>query len=253
MFHYFLKRLSVALILSAVFSVAVMAETTIVLVHGAFADGSGWSKVIPYLKAKGYKVVAVQNPLTSLADDVLATQNVIDVQTGDVVLVGHSWGGAVITQAGTSDKVKALVYVAAFAPGVDQSASDEASTYPPTPGFLTLSPDAKGFMYLSEESMAMNFVQDQSKKMASLMTSTQGPIAAANFTEKLTAAAWETKPNYYIVAANDRMIQPDLQRALAIKLNAKTTTLNSSHVPMLSKASKVAKVILEAADSITVK
>lgn len=246
----YLKNLSFIFLISILTISTAMADTTIVLVHGAFADGSCWARVIPYLQAKGYKVVAVQNPLTSLANDVLATQNVIDVQSGPVILVGHSWGGAVITQAGSSDKVKALVYVAAFAPSVGQSISDEAGQYPPSPGLSDIAPDAKGFVYLSAESMAKNFVPGIPAKIARILTATQGPAAIQTLTEKLTYAAWETRPNYYIVAENDRIIQPELEKATATKLNAKTTFLNTSHVPMLSEPHKVAKVILEAAASI---
>ncbi|HWW72579.1 MAG TPA: alpha/beta fold hydrolase, partial [Duganella sp.] len=122
------------------------ADTTVVLVHGAFADGSSWEKVIPLLQAEGLKVVAVQNPLTSLADDVAAAKRVIDAQTGKVVLVGHSWGGTVITEAGTSDKIKALVYVAAFAPSEGQASGELGKDYAVPPGIATLQADAGGFL-----------------------------------------------------------------------------------------------------------
>jgi pimeloyl-ACP methyl ester carboxylesterase len=222
-------------------------DTTIVLVHGAFADGSSWDKVIPILQAKGYKVVAVQNPLTSLADDVTATQRVVDAQTGKVVLVGHSWGGAVITQAGTSDKIKALVYVAAFAPSEGEAAGALGKNYAVPPGIATLQADAAGYLWLPADSVAKNFAQDVSPATAALIAATQGPINSKAFGEATTVAAWKTKPNYYIVAANDRMIAPDLEREFAKKLNATTTTLQSSHVPMMSQPAKVAEVILAAA------
>ena len=246
-------RLTTALFAASLLTGAVLApahaaeETTVVLVHGAFADGSAWNKVIPLLQKQGLKVVSVQNPLTSLADDVAFAQRVIDAQSGKVVLVGHSWGGAVITQAGGSDKVKALVYVAAFAPSEGEVVGEVAKDYPVPPGIASLKPDAAGFIYLSPESMALNFAQDLTPAEHRLMTATQGPIKASAFGDKVTYAAWKNKPNYYIVAGKDRMIDPNLQQAFAAKLGASTTTLASSHVPMASQPAAVAKVILEAA------
>ena len=223
------------------------ADTTVVLVHGAFADGSSWEKVIPLLQAKGLKVVAVQNPLTSLADDVAAAKRVIDAQTGKVVLVGHSWGGTVITEAGTSDKVKALVYVAAFAPSEGQATGDLGKDYAVPPGIATLQADAGGFLWLPAASVAANFAQDVPAATAALIAATQGPIAASAFADKTTVAAWKNKTNYYIAAADDRMIAPALQRAFAAKIKATTITLQSSHMPMVSQPQKVADVIIAAA------
>jgi pimeloyl-ACP methyl ester carboxylesterase len=222
-------------------------DTTIVLVHGAFADGSSWDKVIPILQAKGYKVVAVQNPLSSLADDVAATQRVVDAQTGKVVLAGHSWGGTVITQAGTSDKIKALVYVAAFAPSEGEATGNLGKDYPTPAGIATIQADATGYGWLPADSVAKNFAQDVSPATAALINATQGPIALKAFGEPTTVAAWKNKANYYIVASQDRMIDPGLQQAFAKKLNATTTTLPSSHVPMVSQPAKVAEVLIAAA------
>ncbi len=222
-------------------------DTTVVLIHGAFADGSSWDKVIPFLHAKGFKVVAVQNPLTSLADDVGAAQRAIDAQTGSVILVGHSWGGTVITQAGTSEKVKALVYVAAFAPAEGQTSGELGRDLPATPGLENLKPDASGYMALTQESLAKNFAQDVSPAMTKIMFATQGPVAAKAFGEAVTVASWKNKPSYYIVADQDRMIQPELQKSMAKKINATTTVLKTSHVPMLSQPKKVADVIISAA------
>lgn len=225
-------------------------ETTVVLVHGAFADGSSWNKVVPLLQAKGLKVVAVQNPLTSLPDDVAATKRAIDAQAGPVVLVGHSWGGTVITEAGTDDKVKALVYVAAFAPSVGESTNDGGKGYPPPPGLAhpVASPD--GFLALTPETIAQDFAQDVGPQEANLIAVSQGPVNAAAFDAKVTAAAWTSKPSWYIVSAKDRMIQPDAERAFAKKIKATTTELPTSHVPMLSRPQAVADVILAAAKSI---
>jgi len=223
------------------------AQKTVVLVHGAFADGSSWDKVIPLLQAKGLKVVAVQNPLTSLADDVAAVKRVIDAQTGPVILVGHSWGGTVITEAGSHDKVAALVFVAAFAPDVGESTADLGKNGPPPPGAATIKPDSAGFLYLTPEGVAENFAQDLPAAQTKLMAVTQGPIFAKAFEDKVTSAAWKNKPSWYIVAEKDRMIQPALERAMAMKINAKTTALPTSHVPMQSQPKEVAAVIIAAA------
>jgi pimeloyl-ACP methyl ester carboxylesterase len=222
-------------------------QKTVVLVHGAFADGSSWEKVIPLLQAKGLQVVAVQNPLTSLADDVAATKRAIDAQRGPVILVGHSWGGTVITEAGAHDKVAALVYVAAFAPDAGQSSNDLGKDGPTPPGLSNLRADSGGFLSLSPESVAKDFAQDLPAAETAVMAVTQGPIFGKAFDEKVTNAAWKKKPSWFIVAEKDRMIQPDLERAMAKKINAKTTALPTSHVPMLSRPSDVATVILAAA------
>jgi len=242
-----MKRTLIAAALVAAAAAAHAEDTTVVLVHGAFADGSSWDQVIPLLQAKGLKVVAVQNPLSSLADDVAATQRVIDAQSGKVVLVGHSWGGTVITQAGASDKVKALVYVSAFAPSEGEDTASQGKDYAVPPGIATLQADAAGYLWLPAASVAQNFAQDVTPATASLIAATQGPINGKAFAEKTTVAAWKNKPNYYIVSAQDRMIAPDLERAYAKKLNATTTTLQASHVPMVSQPAKVAEVILAAA------
>src|ERR1700693_4442403 len=226
------------------------AQKTVVLIHGAFADGSSWDKVIPLLQAKGLKVVAVQNPLTSLADDVAATKRALDASTGPVILVGHSWGGTVITEAGAHDKVAALVYVAAFAPDAGQSSNDLGKAGPPPPGLANIRPDSAGFLSLTPESVARNFAQDLPASQTAVMAVTQGPIFGRTFDEKVANAAWESKPSWYIVAEKDRMIQPDLQRALAKKINARTTALPTSHVPMLSRPNDVATVILAAAAAV---
>ncbi len=223
------------------------AQKTVVLVHGAFADGSSWDKVIPLLQAKGLNVVAVQNPLTSLADDVAAASRVIDAQKGPVILVGHSWAGTVITEAGASDKVVSLVYIAAFAPDVGQSTNDLGKGLPPPPGSASIYADPAGFLYVTAEGVAKDFAPDLPSAQTRVMAVTQGPIFAKAFDEKVTKAAWKTKPTWYIVAANDREIQPDLERAMAKKMNATTTVLPTCHVAMLSRPTDVAAVILAAA------
>lgn len=222
---------------------------TVVMVHGAFADGSSWNKVIPLLQAKGLKAVAVQNPLTSLEDDVAATKRIIDAQTGPVVLVGHSWAGTVITQAGGNDKVKALVYVASFAPALGETSVDATKPYPTPPGVAHFIQSADGFLTLPPEAIASEFAQDVSAAEANLIAATQGPVRAAAFEQKVTVAAWTNKPSWYIVAAQDRMIHPDAQRALAKRIGATTTILQTSHVPMASNPEAVVKVIEAAAQS----
>jgi pimeloyl-ACP methyl ester carboxylesterase len=224
---------------------------TVVLVHGAFADGSSWDKVIPLLQAKGLKAVAVQNPLTSLEDDVAAANRIIDAQSGPVVLVGHSWAGTVITQAGGNDKVKALVYVASFAPSLGETSVDGTKSYPTPPGVAHFIQSADGYLTLPPAAIASEFAQDVSAQEANLIAATQGPVRAANFEQKVTVAAWTNKPSWYIVAAQDRMIHPDAQRALAKKIGASTTVLPTSHVPMASDPKAVAKVIEAAARSLS--
>nr|WP_315398033.1 alpha/beta hydrolase [uncultured Duganella sp.] len=224
----------------------VSAKPTVVIVHGAFADGSDWAKVIPLLQAKGIKVTAVQNPLTSLADDVAATRRAIAAQPGKVVLVGHSWGGTVITEAGQHDKVASLVYVAAFAPDAGKSTAETGEGYPAAPGTKRFVADAEGFLSLPEAAMREDFAQDVPAAQAAVMTATQGPIQAKAFADKVSRAAWAGKPSWFIVSARDRMIDPGLQRAMARKIGATTSELQASHVPQQSRPAEVAKVIADA-------
>jgi pimeloyl-ACP methyl ester carboxylesterase len=225
---------------------ATAAEKTVVLVHGAFADGSSWTKVIPLLQAKGLGVVAVQNPLSSLAADVDATKRVIDAQSGPVILVGHSYGGVVITQAGVNPKVAALVYVAAFAPPKGQSVTGVGKEGPPPPWADSVKEDSGGYLTLTPEGIAKFFAQDLPPKEAAVIAATQGPTFKGALDDKVTETAYETKPTWAIVAKADRMIPPDAERAMAKTANAKITELDSSHVVMLSKPNEVADVILAA-------
>jgi pimeloyl-ACP methyl ester carboxylesterase len=247
------KSILALMLLSASALAQEKVEKTVILVHGAFADGSSWDNVIPLLQAKGLHVVAVQNPLTSLADDVAAVKRVIDGQKGPVVLVGHSWAGTVITEAGASAKVAALVYVAAFAPDVGESSNDLGKAAPPPPGFSSVYPDPAGYLYLTPEGIAHDFAPDLPAAKTKVMAVTQGPIFGKAFDEKVTNAAWRTKPSWYVVAEQDRMIQPDVERAMAKKINAKVTSLPTSHVPMLSRPEDVTAVILAAAGKSTAK
>jgi pimeloyl-ACP methyl ester carboxylesterase len=219
----------------------------IVLVHGAFADGSSWSKVIPILQAKGFNVTAVQNPLTSLAGDVAATNRALALQKGPVILVGHSWAGAVITEAGVDPKVAGLVYVAAFAPDADEVIGELGKNYPPQPTFAAPIVDPQGFMSLSSETFVKHFAWDLPPAEARLLAATQTPIATSAFGAKLSNVAWKTKPSWYIVARKDQAIAPDEERFFATRMKATTKELDTSHVPMLSKPREVAAVIMEAA------
>ena len=219
----------------------------VVLVHGTWADGSSWAKVIPLLEAKGLHVISVQNPLTSLGDDVAATKRAIELMSGPVLLVGHSWGGVVITEAGMDPKVAGLVYVAAFAPNDDQSLVDASKAFPPTPGLAEAKPDASGFLALTSKGIHEDFCPDLPLAERKLVLATQGPWSATCTTDKVSKAAWKVKPNWYIVASEDRMISPDLERQFAKTMKATTLEVKASHVPMLSQPKQVADFISQAA------
>ncbi len=229
---------------------APMSNKTIVLVHGSWADGSSWSKVIPLLEAKGLHVVAVQIPLSSLADDVAATTRLINMQTGPVILVGHSWAGVVITQAGNNDKVAALVYVAAFAPDAGQSINDVIKGLPDPPYLASLSKDEKGYLYLSPESVAKYFAPDLPVGTQKVMTATQGPWFYGCLADKVTKAAWHDKPSWWVLPDKDQIIDPRLQQGMATAAKSKITKVSSSHVAMLTKPAEVAATILAAAHSV---
>jgi pimeloyl-ACP methyl ester carboxylesterase len=207
----------------------------VVLVHGAWADGSSWSKIIPLLQAKGLHVVAVQNPLSSIADDVASTTRVINAQDGPVLLVGHSYGGAVITEAGNNTKVAGLVYIAAFAPDAGETLTELAKRFPPMPAFSEIIPIEDGFLRLTPKGVAENFAQDLSPEEQSIVTATQGATHGAILATPIKMAAWHSKPNWFVVAANDRTISPEQEKSTAERMKAKILTLPTSHVPMLSQ------------------
>jgi pimeloyl-ACP methyl ester carboxylesterase len=220
----------------------------VILVHGAFADGSGWAKVIPILQAKGFNVVAVQNPLSSLADDVAATKRAIALQPGPVVLVGHSWAGMVISEAGNDPKVKALVYVSALIPTSGQSAATATKGYPAAPGSSQARPDASGWLWLTRQGVDEDFVPGLPAAERALVYATQGPWNSKALSETVVHPAWMQKPSWEIVDTNDRMIPPAYERDMAKRIHAKTTTLPAGHVPMLSMPQSVANVIADAAN-----
>lgn len=223
------------------------ATKNIVIVHGAFADGSGWENVFAILKSHGYHVTMVQNPLTSLEDDVAATQRAIDKQDGPVVLVGHSWGGTVITQAGNNPKVASLVYVAAFAPDAGETTLDLVKREPPAPENGILPPDEKGFIYYDKAKFHAGFAADVSQQKADFMYASQGPIAVKSFLTPVTAPAWKTKPSFAIVATEDKSINPSIERMMYKRAGAVVTEVKGSHVLFITNAAAVARVIEAAA------
>jgi pimeloyl-ACP methyl ester carboxylesterase len=222
----------------------------VVLVHGAFADGSSWSKVIPLLLAKGHRVSSVAIPLTSFAEDVAATRRAIGAQEGPVLLVGHSYGGVVITEAGNDAKVTGLVYVAAFAPDAGQSIGDVSKGFPPPPGLAELRPLPDGYLLLSAKGIEEDFAQDTTAAEKAILVAVQPQTAGAIFEAKPRAAAWRSRPSNYVVASKDRMIAPEQEQSMANKIGAKITTLPSSHAVMLSHPTEVAAVIDEAARAV---
>jgi len=218
----------------------------VVLVHGAFADGSGWKALYNVLTKRGYNVTVVQNPLTSLEDDVNATHVVLDKQDGPVILVGHSWGGAVITEAGNHPKVVALVYVAAFQPDKGESALQWLQTAPPAPENGVLPPDEKGIVYYDKAKYHAGFCGDISKEEADFMYASQGAFYAKGFVTPITRAAWNDKPSYGLVATEDKSIAPEIQRNMYKRSNTKVTEIKGSHVIFMSQPEAVAKAIIEA-------
>lgn len=219
---------------------------TVVLVHGAWADASSWRRVIRLLHGRGLEVLAVQNPTTSLADDVAATRLALDGIDGPVVLAGHSWGGTVITEAGNDPKVRALVYVAAFAPEAGQSTGDQVAAHPAPPGLGGVKDDGQGHLMMSAASWIENVAQDLSEAEARLLSATQTPLSLTTFGDKVSQAAWLNRPSWYVVSTEDRAVSVELQRELASRLKAHTTALKASHMSLLSMPEAVADVIAEA-------
>lgn len=220
----------------------------IVLVHGAFADGSGWKPVYDILEKRGYHVSIVQNPLTSLKADVEATNSVINRQDGKVVLVGHSWGGSVITEAGVNDKVAALVYVAAFMPDKGESAGKWVAASPASPEAGFTVPDQFGYVYFDPAKFHRGFAADLSQAQSDFMNASQVPIIGKCFEEPVEQVAWKSKPSYGIIATLDKALSPSTERAMYERAKAKITELKGSHVIFISQAKAVAEVIIKAAN-----
>ena len=220
---------------------------TVVLVHGGFVDGSGWEGVYHLLKQEGFKVSVVQNPTLSLAGDNAATRQILDEQTEPVVLVGHSYGGAVVTEAGTHEKVNALVYVTAFVPDAGESVNTLLSGFPadgPQPPIL---PPRNGFLFLDKERFHESFAGDVPADEAAFMADSQVPWGLDALGGPVTEPAWRSKPSWYLVVTDDRMIPPVAQRSMAERAGAKVTEVPGSHAIYVSRPEVVAESIKDAA------
>lgn len=225
-------------------------DLTIILVHGAWGDGSHWKGVIPKLVQAGYKVRAVQNPLTALADDVQKTKDLIDAQDGNVLLVGHSYGGAVITAAGNHEKVVGLVYIAAFAPDNEESLGALLAKRP-TSGGGSIQPDNKGFLWIKYDEFHREFCPDLQAEEALVMSLSQKAISGQCFGDEMGEPAWKKIPVWYQVSKQDNMIHPDTQREMSTRMNPrKTIELDASHASLASHSEEITSLIIEAASGV---
>jgi pimeloyl-ACP methyl ester carboxylesterase len=225
-------------------------KTNVVLVHGAWADGSSWSKVIPLLQDKGFNVSAVQIPLTSLTDDIAVTRNILAKQNGPTVLVGHSYGGAVITGAANdAPNVTALVYIAAF--GLDEGESLEGLSKqgPATVGASQIRPDDHGFLWIDPSAFPRVFAADADPVEARVMAAVQKPLSIKSFTEKSGPPAWKKIKSWYLVSANDQMIPPQAEEFMAKRMGATVNSVPASHASMVSHPKEVVDLITLAAES----
>lgn len=229
---------------------AALVAPTVILVHSELTDGSAWRKVIPLLAAQGVRAQAVQLPLNSLWADVAVIQRALAIANGPVILVGHSWGGVVITEAGVDRKVAALVYVAAMAPDVGQSFIDRIRNMPRAPGLARLRTDSSGFVRLADDAFATDFAQDLDEGQNRLLAATQAPVFGKVFEERVNNAAWRNLPVWYVLAGHDRMLDPAAQQTEAGRINARMTTVAASHAIPLSQPEAVARVIMEAVASV---
>jgi pimeloyl-ACP methyl ester carboxylesterase len=218
----------------------------VVLVHGAWADGSSWSEVIPYLQAAGLHVTAVQNPLTSLSDSVAATRRALALQDGPTVVVAHSWGGTVASEVGTDPKVSALVYVAARAPDAGEDFVALSGKFPTMPVRAGVQ-EHDGFTTLSEDAFLKYFANGIAAEKAKVLYAVQEPTAASLFNGRTTGAGWRSKPSFYAVSKDDQTISPDLERFLAKRMNATTIELDAGHLSLVSHPREIADLILAAA------
>ena len=225
-------------------SAAEGAVKSVVLVHGAFADGSGWKPIADILKRDGYAVLVVQEPLTGLAADVTATRLVLE-RAGPCVLVGHSWGGMIVTEAGAHPNVRSLVYVNAFEPTVGETAGAlQAKTPPASNNIVSV---GGGFVQEKPETFREDFAADAPEHVAEFMAISQVPITTASFSDKTTVASWSQKPSYAVVSADDHMINPELERFMATRAKSQTIELKGSHAIFLSHAKDIAALIEKAA------
>jgi len=219
----------------------------VVLVHGGFVDGSGWQGVYDLLRADGFNVSVVQNSTVSLESDVAATEDVLDAQDGPAILVGHSYGGVVISEAGTHENVAALIYIAAFAPDQSESVSSLIADPPPGAPAPPILPPQNGFLYLDRDKFAASFAADVPLDLAAFMADSQVPWGLDALNGRVTEPAWRSKPSWYLVATEDRMIPPPAQRAMAERAGSTTTEAAGSHAVYVSQPSAVAELIKQAA------
>ncbi|MCU1384486.1 MAG: alpha/beta hydrolase [Acidobacteria bacterium] len=222
----------------------------VVLVHGAFVDGSGWQGVYDVLTQDGYNVSVVQNPTVSLADDVAATKRTLAAQNAPAILVGHSYGGVVITEAGNDPKVAGLVYIAAFAPDTGESVSALIKNPPPGAPVPPILPPQDGYLYLDRTQFRASFAADVNADAAAFMADSQVPWGLDALDGAVSTPAWKTKPSWYLVSTDDRMIPPDAQRAMARRAGATVTEVKGSHAVYVSQPKAVATVIAKAATSV---
>ena len=221
---------------------------TVVLVHGGFVDGSGWEGVYKILRQDGYNVAVVQNPTISLADDVAATRRIVDAQNDPVILVGHSYGGAVITEAGNDPKVAGLVYIAAFAPDKGESVASLIKDPAPGAPVPPILPPQGGYLFLDKAKFAMSFAGDVAKEKAEFMANSQVPWGLEALNGAVTEPAWKTKPSWYLIATDDKMIPPPAQRFMSKRVGATTVEAKGSHSIYVSQPQAVATLIEKAAE-----
>ncbi|HEV7252090.1 MAG TPA: alpha/beta hydrolase [Mesorhizobium sp.] len=229
---------------------AAPAVQNIVLVHGAFADGSGWRGVYERLTAKGYRVSIVQNPLTSLEDDVAATRRVLDRQDGPVILVGHSWGGTIITEAGVHPKVRGLVYVSALSPDAGETTAQQYEGFTTPPEFV-IDVGEDGFGFIRLETFAEGFAADASEADAAFLRDSQVPVAMSAFGTKLNNAAWRNRPSWAVIATDDKAFDQKMLRSMAERIGARVTEVAASHAVFMTEPGVVADVIDEAAQHVS--
>jgi pimeloyl-ACP methyl ester carboxylesterase len=226
-------------------------KVNVMLVHGAWADGSCWSKVIPLLQAKGFDVTAAQIPLTSLEDDMGVIRRLLSMEPGPTVLVGHSYGGAVISGAATgTPNVKALVYITAFGLDEGESLDGLSKQGPPSAGSSAIWPDKEGFLWINREKFHTAFAADTSPAEAALMAAVQKPLSLASFTGKEGVPAWKTIPSWYLISTNDQMIPPPAQEFMAKRMGATVQSVPASHASFVSRPNEVAAIIALAAASL---
>jgi pimeloyl-ACP methyl ester carboxylesterase len=225
---------------------SLLQHATVVLVHGAWADGSSWQNVILPLRREGLEVMCAQIPLTSLTDDIAALQRVIERTTGPIALAGHAYGGAVIAAA-NDDRVKSLVYVAALAPDEGETVADVFYRAAPHPDAPHLAPDERGFIWMPEEGFSRAVAHKASPDQENILSAVQRPIALKCIQEKAPAPAWRTKPSWFLLAEEDRMISPETQRYMADRMSANIGSHQVDHSPMLTAPGVVVEVILDAA------